>query len=150
MTTPAPTHSKRVVAVTGGLILSGAAVGGVCGLVASVGWIAMERGMSALAQVRLLDFAVMSAFGAVIGAIASPTVLWGVLRHVPLGRVLLVGVPATIIGAWLGDWVLPLTTSRGWLQGAFVGAALGFTGASILLRALAARQRMADSGASAG
>lgn len=74
-------------------------------------------------------------WGAVLGALLAPTTLWTILRHAPLGRVVLVTFGGTVAGALAGVLVaVP-----------HIGAALGFLAALAWLRRRYPRARVAGS-----
>ena len=126
----------RIVLVTAGL----SAVGGLVGALAAasaVGAIAiLYGGVSALTAGGTPGLlGVAAAFGAFCGLIAAPLLGWGLLRRVPLGRVIVWTAAGTIAGAVGGDLLQSVNPFAPLLPGVLVGAGLGFITAGIGLRA---------------
>lgn len=118
---------KRVVVVGLGLIVTGAAVGSVCGVVA----ISLLLGAGG----RLPDAGVAMVaglFGGALGAVLGPAAGFSILRHVPLGR----AIGWTALGAILGGVIgAPLS------MGLIVGPVVGFGIAALALYASVRRSR---------
>src|SRR5687767_9512916 len=106
----------QVAKVTGALALGGASVGGLCAMLASATFTLIDTGWRALGELTLQDGFAIFGIGATLGGIAVPLVSWSLLRRVPLGRLLMWGIPASIVGALVGDLVLPFRLYGGWLQ----------------------------------
>jgi hypothetical protein len=118
---------KRVVVVGLGLIVTGAAVGGVCGVVA-ISLILGVAGKLPDAGVAL----VAGLFGGALGAVLGPAAGFSILRHVPLGR----AIGWTAVGAIVGGLIgVPLTL------GLIVGPVVGFGVAALALYASVRRSR---------
>jgi hypothetical protein len=84
--------------------------------------------------------------GAFLGLIATPLLFWGLLRHVSFGRALAYGVPATILGALIGDMLKPSVVHEGWIDGPLLGAVVGFGIAAVGLRLEFWKRRSASDG----
>jgi hypothetical protein len=117
-------YAIRVVGVTAGLSLAGAAAGAVVGLVMTLvtGGFASAPSIAAV----LLPAA---GVGAGCGAILFPVGAWTLMRSVPLGRALLWTLVPSSIGAAVGLGFFGLTAPVG-----ILGATLGFAAAALLLR----------------
>lgn len=122
----------RVIAVTGGLVLTGAVVGAFCGALA-LSIVLMLYGDAHLVWNSLLG----AAFGAPTGAILAPLFTWGLLRHVPLGRAISHSAIGAVLGGVLG-FGLGLLVLQLW-YGPLVGAILGFLTAAIRLRVITSK-----------
>jgi hypothetical protein len=118
---------KRVVVVGLGLIVTGAAVGGVCGVVA----LSVLLGVSGMLPDANLAL-IAGLFGGALGAVLGPAAGFSILRHVPLGK----AIGWTAVGAILGGLLgVPLS------MGTILGPVVGFGVASIALYASVRRQR---------
>lgn len=140
MTVPSSRSVRSVARITGGLSLGGATVGAVCGPVAEVVWAAigardLPHGLSGYE----LFFA--AELGAILGLIITPLLFWGLLRHVSFGRALAIGVPATVLGALIGDTLKPSVVHEGWVDGPILGAVIGFGVAAVGLRLASWKRR---------
>lgn len=115
--------TRRVVAVTLGLIGAGAIFGALAGGVAlSISLLITENDTSGSGLV-------IGAFlGAPLGAIAAPTAAWLLLRRVPLGRVFAGSVSGTVLGGVVG-WVLPFAGDQ--VGNGLFGAVAGFAFATV-------------------
>jgi hypothetical protein len=120
---------KRVVVVGLGLIVTGAAVGGVCGVVAlslilGAGGRLPDAGVAMVAGV----------FGGVLGAVLGPAAGFSILRRVPLGKAIGWTAIGAIVGGLLG---VPFA------MGLILGPVVGFGVASLALYASVRRSRKA-------
>lgn len=126
---------KRVLAVTGGLVVAGAlfgAVAAVAGLaVLSIFYgdfpDALGLGAGALA-------------GAALGAVSAPAAGWLLLRRVPLGKAIAWTTLSTVLGGvagWGIQSVGRVTQNR--IETALIGALAGFILAAVVLRVRAGR-----------
>ena len=81
---------RRVIAITAGLMLAGAALGALCGVVTLapviVGAAINARTWNDWSGILLL-MATAGAFGGVTGTVLGPILAWTFLRRVPLGRI---------------------------------------------------------------
>ncbi|HEY7635556.1 MAG TPA: hypothetical protein VH763_08435 [Gemmatimonadales bacterium] len=120
---------KRVVVVGLGLIATGAAVGGVCGVVA------LSLLLGAAGRLPDASLALVAGiFGGAVGAVLGPAAGFSILRHVPLGR----AIGWTALGAILGGVVGgPLS------MGLLLGPVVGFGVAALALYASVRRSRKA-------
>jgi len=142
MTLPARATIGRVARVTGALAVAGAAVGAFAAPITGLLWAAITGGggvPETLHASYLIEAALLGAF---LGFLATPLVLWGLLRHVSFGRVLVAGVPATMTGALIGDRLYPSVPHELWVNGPLVGAMAGFAVAAIGLRVATLRRRV--------
>jgi hypothetical protein len=90
----------RVVVVTAGLALAGAAFGGLAAAIA-LGTVMFVSGYVAHFS-ALLALQIASEAGAVLGMISAPVVVWVMLRRVPLGRAFLRLTLGTALGGVFG------------------------------------------------
>ena len=74
-------------------------------------------------------FALVGVAGCTLGAIAFPVVSWGMLRHVPLSRVIAETGVGTLLGAIAGSFASGLNP-----LGGLFGALLGFGAGAAQLR----------------
>ncbi len=120
---------KRVVVVGLGLIVTGAAVGGVCGVVA------LSLLLGAAGKLPDAGLALVAAlFGGALGAVLGPAAGFSILRHVPLGK----AIGWTAVGAIVGGLIgVPLS------MGLILGPVVGFGVASLALYASVRRSRKA-------
>ena len=137
-------RATRIAVVTAGLSATGAVVGAACAA-SSVAIIAASAGgLASLGSSGTPGLLGVSAgFGALVGALGAPMLGWGLLRRVPLGRVLLVTALGTIIGAVIGEWSRPLNPYARVLPGVIAGAFIGFSLSGVLLSLLARRRKKA-------
>jgi hypothetical protein len=143
MTSLQPTdRATRIAVVTAGLSAAGAVFGAVCAA-ASVAIIAVSAaGVAALGSGGTWGIMGASAgFGALVGTIGAPMLGWGLLRHVPLGRVLVVTALGTILGALIGEWSRPLNPYSRVLPGVIAGAFIGFLLSGVTLWLHARRRK---------
>jgi hypothetical protein len=114
---------KRILNVTGGLVLVGAATGALAGLIALLP-LPLEEVVRPTRDNGMLPFLEMAPFaaavGAALGAVLGPALAWSILRHVALWRVIVHPLVGTIFGTAIG-WAL---ASNPWLPG--IPAILGF------------------------
>ena len=122
------TRPARIIAVTLGLALAGAVLGGIAGALGLAIALAVTEGPAAAADATLLAFAAY--VGAVLGAVSGPVAAWLLLRHVPLGRVFTESVAGTVIGGVAG-WI---STTGFDIQYSVIGALSGFFVAVIAMR----------------
>jgi hypothetical protein len=120
---------KRVVVVGLGLVVTGAAVGSVCGVVAlslllGVGGRLPDAGLALVAGV----------FGGVLGAVLGPAAGFSILRHVPLGKAIGWTAVGAVVGGLLGA---PLS------MGLILGPVVGFGAAALALYGSVRRSRKA-------
>ena len=123
----------RVVAVTAGLSIAGAAFGGIAGATA-LGIVLVASGGATLKDFLVL--AIPGVIGAALGAVLTPLAGWLLLRRVPLGRAFAWLTAGTVAGGILGT--LPTLMSVSFLVPIFTAAA-GFTCTALALRALHSR-----------
>ena len=99
-------RTTRIVLVTGGLALTGAAVGATLSplLLLALG---LARGMPVLG-VDLSFLGIPAAFGAAAGAILAPIASWSLMRHVPIWRAIVETLLGTILGASVGMFFGPV------------------------------------------
>ena len=120
----------RVVAVTGGLIVVGAIVGGITSMLALT-IVSLVGGTRSLGGLTLgLGFA--GAVGAIVGAVLAPVEAWILLRRVPLWRAIAETALGTILGALAFAILAP---------GPIIGAVIGFTLAAVRLRITTANHK---------
>lgn len=120
-------RASRIAIVTAGLGATGAALGAVCAASSVAIIAALATGLGSLGSggtPHLLGVA--AAFGGLVGALGAPMLGWGLLRRVPLGRVLLVTSLGTVMGALGGEWSRPFNPYPRVLPGVIAGALLGF------------------------
>jgi hypothetical protein len=133
-----PADPRRVALAILGLMLTGAAIGGVLGALLLVGWVLVEQGTgSGFGMVAFFG----GGFGALIGAIMAPIVGLLVLPSVPLWRALLETGLGTLVGGAAGFYVPPV--------GPIVGGVAGFVVAAVRLRVVFARRRREGENATA-
>lgn len=118
-------RAARIVAVTGGLIVTGAVVGTLCAHVALALLLAPTEGWTLFADAEL--FWIAAVFGGALGAISAPVVFWALLRFVPLGRAIAWCAVGSILGGVAG-WF------AGMVLGALATALAGFVAAAVVLR----------------
>lgn len=99
-------RAKRIVLVTLGLSLTGAAVGATLSplLLLVMG---LARGMPVL-DVDLSFLGIPAAFGAIAGAILAPIASWSLMRHVQIWRAIVETLIGTILGASVGMLIGPV------------------------------------------
>jgi hypothetical protein len=91
----------RIVAVTSGLVATGAVVGGACASLALALYLVATEGFPVAPHfVDALVFA--GTVGATLGVISAPLIAWGLLRHVPLGRAITHSAVGAVAGGLLG------------------------------------------------
>ena len=120
------TSTGRATKVVGGIIVASSAVGALAGIT-TVALLALAFGaLSELLDLSIYAFA--ASVGAGCGAILGPAVAFRFLRRVPIGRLLAETGAATVVGAIVGPFLLPLGIV------AMVGAgAVGFAAAAARL-----------------
>ena len=134
----------RILAVTAGLVATGACVGALAAATIVVALFPRE-GLGHLSANSGAAFAAAAALGAAIGAVAGPALAWALLRTVPLGRAVGWTAVGTVVGAAIGEWANPLNPYASDLPGVLQGAALGFLAAGLGLRLHAMRPRKVTS-----
>jgi hypothetical protein len=123
----------RIVLITLALIVAGAICGGIAGALALALGVAIADRPNANVDIAtdlwLLRFPAY--VGAVLGAVALPSVAWLLLRRVSLGRAIMGSVLGTVVGGALG-WIPAIGWDRVYLA---IGASfLGFLGAAVVMR----------------
>ena len=83
--------------------------------------------------------AIAAGAGAFVGIIGAPLLGWGLLRAVPLGRVILITALGTIGGAVLGEWARFLNPYATIIPSVIAGAFVGFLLSGVALRIHARR-----------
>jgi len=134
-------RAGRVLAVTAGLAVAGAVTGAICGLVALTpliisGWLRPPFGYNPVILSEIGAWA--AAAGAALGALFGPLLAWSILRHVPLGRIILWAAVGTVVGSFAG-WGLTASAISPGLPAIFGGGLLGMVAAGIGLRRRAAK-----------
>ena len=125
-------RTARVLVVTGGLSVAGGLVGAICGAATIIAIAAIEGGLGGLVSHGFLNILGLCAgFGAIVGMIGAPTVGWGLLRRVPLGRAIAFTAAGSVVGAVVGELARGLTRD---IPTVFVGAFVGFIVAAMLVR----------------
>jgi hypothetical protein len=122
-----------MVAVTVGLLVGGALLGGLAALAALVLG-GLLSGMTGFLRTDVL--LVAGGAGAFIGGVLLPLTSWALLRRVPLGRTLAGTVMGTVGGALLGWAIVPLGAN---LLAPVGGAIAGFFAAAFVMRARSGR-----------
>jgi hypothetical protein len=135
LTSDSTERVERVIVVTIGLGATGAVVGAICAT-SAISLIAMRAGgfrvVNAVGMPSYL--AVVAGAGAFTGAIGAPLLGWGLLRRVPLGRVVLYAAIGTVLGAIMGELLHPINPYPRGVPSVIAGAFLGFLAAGIGLR----------------
>ena len=116
----------RVVAVTAGLALVGAAVGGFAGASALGAVMVLSSEVSRSSAL----LAIAGQVGAFLGLISAPLVIWVMLRRVPLGHVFLRLTLATVLSGVLGWFAF---SSIDMILGPTLAAFAGFLASAIAL-----------------
>src|SRR6185369_2060013 len=129
---------KRVLAITGGLIVVGAAAGALAGGVAAALIALGEGSLRAIFDFEWLTIGM--GFGAQLGAVLLPVAGWLLMRRVPLGRALLGTILGAAVGGTLG-YFLPLGDQ---LWRTIYGGVIGFALAVLVLRRRAALAAVGD------
>lgn len=133
-------RDTRIAVVTASLSAAGALIGALCAA-SSVAIIAViTGGFPALVSGGTPGLlAVAAGAGAFVGIIGAPMLGWGLLREVPLGRVILVTALGTIGGAVIGEWARFLNPYADIIPSVIAGAIAGFLLSGIGLRIFARR-----------
>ena len=118
----------RVVLVTLGLALAGAAFGGFAGAIALATVIALRGDVAYFSELFALEIA--GEVGAVLGLFSAPLVVWVMLRHVPLGRVFLWLIPSAVLGGVFGWFAF---SSLDVVFGPTIAALAGFMASAVAL-----------------
>ena len=134
-------RAGRILAVTAALAVAGAVTGAICGLLALAplviaGWLRAPSGYNPVVLSEVGAWA--AAAGAALGAIFGPLLAWSILRHVPLGRVILWAGVGTVLGSFAG-WALTANALFPGLPAIFGGGLLGMVTAGVGLRRRAAK-----------
>ena len=127
-------RARRILAVTAGLIVFGAAAGAIAGSLVAVLAIALSLGPREALDLELVRFG--ATLGAPLGAALLPASGWLLMRRVPLGRAMLASVLGTVAGGLMG-WFAPVHSDQ--FYRTIFGGFLGFVLAVITLRQLASR-----------
>ena len=133
-------RDTRIALVTASLSATGALIGAVCAA-SSMAIIAVTAGgLSALVSGGTPGLlAVAAGVGAFVGIIGAPMLGWGLLRQVPLGRVILITAIGTIGGAVISEWARFLNPYARIIPSVIAGAFMGFLLSGIGLRIHARR-----------
>ena len=133
-------RDARIAIVTASLSAAGALIGAVCAA-SSVAIIAvLAGGATALTSAGTPGLlAIAAGAGAFVGIIGAPMLGWGLLREVPLGRVILVTALGTVGGAVIGEWARFLNPYAAIIPSVVAGAFAGFLLSGIALRIHARR-----------
>jgi len=115
----------RIAAVTAGLVVVGALVGGVVGVLVT-GMLLGSAGGGLALLLNLETVLFIGAYGAAMGAVLGPLAAWLLMRHVPLWK----AIGGTALGTLAGS-VLGLVGDGAM---GFPGALLGFGAAAVYLR----------------
>jgi hypothetical protein len=118
----------RVVAVTVGLALAGAAFGGFAGAIALATVMVLRGDVAYFSKFFALEIA--GEVGAVLGLISAPLVVWVMLRRVPLGRVFLWLTPSAALGGIFGWFAF---SSLDVILGPTIAAFAGFIASAVAL-----------------
>lgn len=134
-------RTRRTLAVTAGAAVAGALSGAVCTVIAVTTPLIVSQLIHPDPD-RLfatLPFLVGAAVGgATVGAVCGPLLAWGLVRHVPLWRVIAWTATGTVVGALYGlaaGTRLPVV-----FLGLISGTLLGMIGGAVLLRQRVARE----------
>ena len=125
-------RTKRILAVTAGLVVAGAVIGAVLGVLVLALTAVILGGWSSLRFDGLL-LPMGLVFGAMRGAVLAPAAAWLLMRDVPLGRAIGGTALGTVLGAVMGTVLAPGTT--------FLMALAGFVAAAVYLRVRSGRSR---------
>ncbi len=129
--------ASKVLIVTAGLVVTGAVVGAICGMVGLATSLAVQ-GESPAAQ-DLAIYAFAGVIGAFVGSIIAPLLAWGLLRYVPIGR----AVAQCALGTTLGGMVAFTLEPNASLFVPVLGALFGFVAAAVRLRIATPRSELA-------
>jgi hypothetical protein len=121
---------QRILAATGGLIVTGAIAGAVLGALILGGGVFVIDGFR-IEQPFGTILGAGAVVGAVFGSVLAPIAAWVLLRSVPIGRAVLETALGTLLGAAV-MWLVPLI-------GPVWGGMLGFVVAAVRLRFVARR-----------
>jgi hypothetical protein len=126
--------------ITGGLAAGGVIAGGVCSWITLAALLTWYEGIGAAGSLFSLPGASLFLMGGALGAVATPVLFWTVLRHVPFGTVLKLGIPFTVAGAMIGEWWRPFGFDGPRPPGVLIGAFAGFVLAGLVARLVASRR----------
>lgn len=127
-------RARRILAVTAGLVVFGAAAGAIAGALVAVLAITLSLGPREALDLDLVAFG--ATLGAPLGALLLPASGWLLMRRVPVGRAMLGTMLGTIAGGVTG-WFVPLHIDQ--FYRTILGGFLGFVLAVVTLRQLASR-----------
>jgi hypothetical protein len=114
----------RVLAITGGLVVTGGIAGAFTAVATGLTVVAILDGPASLLQ-PILGFAIFAAIlGGIAGSILGPVGAWGFMRRVPLWKAILGSSIRTLIGGVVGTLLLPFGLLAGPPIGFFAAAAL--------------------------
>jgi hypothetical protein len=128
-------RAERIVTLTLGLSAAGAIVGASAGALALL--LALMLSGMPVAISDLFVFAIPASVGAFLGALLTPIAAWMLLRRVPLGRAFMGLAAGTIVGGVLAWFSLSSWDS---IEGAVLGAVVGFVVAAVGLRWIVGRE----------
>ena len=132
-------RAQRILAVTAGLIVFGAAAGAIAGALVAVLAITLSLGPREALDLDLVRFG--ATLGAPLGAALLPASGWLLMRRVALGRAMLGSTLGTITGGLMG-WFAPVHIDQ--FYRTILGGFLGFILAVITLRQMASRSASAQ------
>jgi hypothetical protein len=132
-------RTRRILAVTAGLVVFGAAAGAIAGALVAIFAIAFSLGPREALDLDLIRFG--ATLGAPLGGALLPAAGWLLMRRVPLGRAMLGTMLGTIAGGLIG-WFTPFLIDE--FYRTIVGGFLGFVLAVVALRRLASRSERAS------
>jgi len=127
-------RSGRIIAVTLGLVAAGAIVGAASAIGIVVAVVGPNNPADVLRPSSSALLATIAAFGALAGGLIAPTILWGLLRRVALGRALAWIAAAAVVGGALGERVHPLNPYVREVPAVLIGSLTGVVMASLMLR----------------
>jgi hypothetical protein len=133
-------QTRRILAVTAGLIAGGALFGAIAAVVALAIAISVTGRGHEVFDGHMLGL--VAGVGAVFGGILFPTAGFVVLRRVPLWLALL-GTLVGTVGGGVAGWVVPGHEPNHVIN-AIIGALIGFLMATILLRLTVGRPAHRD------
>jgi len=128
-------RTRRILAVTAGLVAFGAVAGAIAGALVALLAIALSLGPLEALDLDLIGFG--ATLGAPLGAVLLPAAGWLLMRRVPLGRAMLWTTVGTIGGGLVG-WFTPFRVDE--FYRTLVCGFLGFIIAVITLRRLGVRR----------
>jgi hypothetical protein len=132
-------RARRILAVTAGLVVFGAAAGAIAGALVAIFAIAFSLGPLEALDLDLIGFG--ATLGAPLGGLLLPAAGWLLMRRVPLGRAMLGTMLGTIAGGLIG-WFTPFLLDQ--FYRTLVAGFLGFVLAVVTLRRAASRSERAS------